>query len=70
MKPKPPKLPPKTVSVTFQSDGTTIVIRQGKKPHRWQGERHRERLLMFCLERGFRLSSNHSQGMEIFRNWL
>ena len=79
MKPNPPKLIPtsvsqaplgKTVSVTFQGDGYTIVIRQGKKVQRWQGDRHRERLWMFCLERGFRLSKNHPQGMVIFRNWI
>ena len=63
-----PKLPPKTVSVTFQSDGYTVVIRQGKKAHRWQGEAHRDRLQLFCLERGFR-KVERGPGLVIYRNW-
>ena len=68
MKPKPTKLPPKTVSVTFQSDGVTIVIRQGKRVHRWQGEAHRERLFQFVLEQGFR-KVERGPGLTIYRNW-
>ena len=68
MKLKPTKLPSKTVSVTFQADGYTIVIRQGKKIQKWQGDRHRERLLMFCLERGFG-KVDRVPGIVIYRNW-
>lgn len=68
MKPLPVKLPQKTVSVTFQSDGLTVVIRRDKKPRRYHGEAHRQRLLMFCLERGFR-KVERAPGLVIYRNW-
>lgn len=68
MKPLPRKLPQKTVSVTFQSDGMTVVIRRDQKPRRYHGEAHRQRLLMFCLERGF-IGIDRVPGLTIYRNW-
>lgn len=72
MKPKSSK----TVSITFQSNGITIVIRQGKEAHKWPKDRHnerlkdrhRERLLLFCLERGFE-KVDRAPGLVIYRNW-
>ena len=68
MKPQPTRLPKKTVSVTFQADGKTIVIRQGKKSHIWKGDAHRNRLLLFCLDKGFG-RVDRGPGLTIYRNW-
>ncbi len=73
---KPIKLPQhpsggtrgETVSVTFQANDITFVIRQGKKVHRWQGETHRNRLLLFVLEKGFG-RVDRGPGLTIYRNW-
>ena len=68
MKPLPRKLPANTVSVTFQSDGATVVIRQGKKAHRYESPAHRERLLLFCLDK--RLARvERGLDLTIYRNW-
>ena len=64
----PIKDTPKTVSVTFQADGRTVVIRQGRGARKWEGEAHRDRLLMFCLERGFR-KVERGENLTIYRNW-
>jgi len=76
MKPLPRKpfdkaqgsLPDKTVSVTFQADGVTVVIRQGKKAHIYESPAHRERLLVFCLDKRF---ARVERGLDltIYRNW-
>ena len=63
-----PKLPPKIVSVTFQDDGITVVIRQGKKAHKWPGDRHRERLMIFCIEKGMG-KVERGANLTIYRNW-
>lgn len=76
MKPLPRKLPQHPsgyakgvpVSVTFQADGITVVIRQDKKAHRWKGEAHRNRLLLFVLEKGFG-RVDRGPGITIYRNW-
>ena len=68
MKPLPRKLPANTVSVTFQADGVTVVIRQGKKAHLYESPAHRARLLLFCLDK--RLARvERGLDLTIYRNW-
>ena len=59
---------PRPTSITFQGDSLTFIIRKGKKVHKWPGERHRSRLLGFCLEQGYG-RVERGKDLTIYRNW-
>ena len=65
---KPIKDTPRTVSITLEDTGATIVTRRGRGPRIYRSEVQRTRLLAFCLERGFKRSETKI-GV-IYRNWM